>query len=230
VQSITSTEIPAHARTQTFVGDAKSQGSQTKFLSVEQQELAGRLLLTRRQLMERVASSLRPLFGAQILQVLIGVALIALGAQCWARNMDVPHRVVCGGILHVYGILVISQAALVFTKLKRIDYSKPVDEIRTRLDGVRAAYLRAGVIVGFVWWLMWIPVAVAVGFDAVLHPKSLVVSLIVGVIGLLVSVWLYWGVLTSQTDSAETWKMKFSSESIKAAYCALDEIESAQIR
>ncbi len=32
---------------------------------------------------------------------------------------------------------------------------------------------------------MWIPVCVAIGFDAVLHPNSLIVSLIVGVIGLV---------------------------------------------
>lgn len=227
VQSISSTEN--HAITQTFV-DAKLHADKTAIASVEQQELAGRLLLTRRRLLERVENSLRPLFRGQIIQVLIGVALIALGAQCWARNTAVPHRVVCGVILHVYGILVISQAALVYTRIKRIDYSKPVDEIRHKLDSVRSGYLRAGIIVGFVWWLMWIPVAVALGLDVVLLPNSLVPSLVVGVIGLLVSVWIYWRVLVSKTDSAKNWKRKLSGESIRTAYVALDEIEAAQIR
>ncbi len=141
VQSITSTDNPAFARTQAFVSDAKSQGNEATIASLEQQELAGRLLLTRRNLMDVSKARCDRCSADSFCKSLIGVALIALGVQCWARNTDVPHRVVCGAILHVYGILVISQAALVYTRLKRIDYSKPVDDIRTRLDGVRAAYL-----------------------------------------------------------------------------------------
>ncbi len=129
------------------------------------------MLLTRRQLMERVEKSLRPLFRGQVLQVLIGIALIVLGVQCWARNTQIPHRVVNGVILHVYGVIVISQALLVCTRIRRIDYSKSVVDIRSKLDSLRSGYLRAGVIIGFVWWLMWIPVVVALGFDAVLHPQ-----------------------------------------------------------
>ncbi len=227
VQSITSTDNPNLAPT--FASEAKSQGNEPTIASAEQQDLAGRLLLTRRQLMERVENSLRPMFSGQFLRALVGVALIALGVQCWAQNTGVPHRIVCGAILHAYGILVISQSALVYTKLKRIDYSKPVGDIRTRLDSVRVAYLRAGVIVGWVWWLMWIPVAVAFGFDIVLHPNCLVVSLIVGVIGLLASVWMIWRILTSKTDSAETWRRNLSGKSISTAYHELDEIERAQI-
>ena len=227
LQSITSTDNPNLART--FVSEANSLGNEATIASIQQQELAGRLLLTRRQLMERVENSLRPMFSGQFLRALVGVALIVLGVQCWVQNAGVPHRIVCGAILHGYGILVISQSALVYTKLKRIDYSKPVDDIRSMLDRMRAAYLRAGVIVGWAWWLMWIPVAVAFGFDIVLHPNCLVVSLIVGVIVLLVSAWMIWRVLTSKTDSAEIWKRKLSGKSISTAYLALDEIESAQI-
>lgn len=228
VQTITSTNDPAFAAT--VVGDVAAQDEGVAIASVHQQELVGRLLLTRRQLMGSIQNALRPLVRGQILQVLIGIALIGLGAQCWARNLQVPHRVICGLILHVYGIIVISQGALVYTRMKRLDYSKPVDDIRGKLDDVRAAYLRAGVIVGFVWWLMWIPVAVAAGLDAVLHPNCLVVSLVVGVIGLFVSSWLYWRVLKSKNDSAEKWKRSLSGVSISTAYQALEEIEGAKIR
>lgn len=198
--------------------------------NLSQQELAGRMLLTRRKLMDRVENSLRPLTSGQMLQVLIGIALILLGVSCWARNTQIPHRVVCGVILHVYGVIVISQALLVWTRIKRIDYSKSVDEIRSQLDSLRSGYLRAGIIIGFVWWLMWIPVAVAFGFDMVLHPNSLIVALVVGIIGFVVSVWIYLRVLRSANAASESWKRKLSGESIAAAYLALDEIESAQIR
>ena len=229
VQTITSTDNPAYART--VVGEAdRPAGEASAAGSLEQQELAGRLLLTRRQLMERIENSLRPLFRGQLLQILFGVALIVLGAQCWARNMHELHRVVCGVIVHVYGVLVIGSAANVCTKIKRIDYSKPVDDIRNRLDKVRAAYLRLGHFIGFPWWLMWIPVCVAIGFDAVLHPNSLNVSLLVGVVGLAVSEFFYARLLSTRNKSAEKWRMQFSGESIRAAFRSLEEIEQAQIQ
>ena len=118
----------------------------------------------------------------------------------------------------------------VVTRIYRIDYTKPVTEIRARLESVRAGYLRAGNLIGFVWWLMWIPVTVAIGFDAVLHPYSLVPSLIIGIVGWGVSLWLIRRVSRSDSPSAETWKRKLAGNSIKSAFLALEEIESAHIR
>jgi len=229
VQTITSTNDPSLAHT--VSQNAKAQNLvESENANLAQQELAGRMLLTRRQLMERVENSLRPLFRGQIIQVLIGVALIVLGAQCWAQNTQILHRVVNGVILHVYGVIVISQSALVCTRIRRIDFSKSVVDIRSKLNSVRSGYLRAGVIIGFVWWLMWIPVAVSLGFDIVLHPNSLIVSLVVGIVGFVVSLWLFYRVLRSSNTSAESWRRKLSGGSISAAYLALDEIENAQIR
>ncbi|MEZ6132630.1 MAG: serine/threonine-protein kinase [Planctomycetaceae bacterium] len=230
VQSITSNGNPGLAAT--VVNEPQHEDAPgTAAAGLAQQELAGRMLLTRRHLMERVERSLRTLFRWQLFQVVIGVALILLGVQCWAPNTQILRRVVNGVILHVYGVLVISQAALVCTRIRRIDYSESVVDIRSKLDSVRSGYLRAGVIVGFVWWLMWIPVAVAVGFDAVvIYRNSLVPSLIIGVVGLVVSLWLYWRVLRSANPASRLWKRKLAGQSIAAAYLALDEIENAGIR
>ncbi len=229
VQSITATSDPALART--IASDTRPQvDKETSTASLAQQELAGRMLLTRRQLMERVEKSLRPLFNGQLLQILLGIALIVLGAQCWARNTNVPHRVVSGAILHVYGVIVISQAALVCTRIRRIDYSKSLVDIRSKLDSVRSGYLRAGVLIGFIWWLMWIPASIAIGFDAVMYRNALIPSLVIGIVGFAASVWLYWRALRSENSSSEWWRTKLSGESLAAAYLALDEIENAQIR
>lgn len=229
VQSITSTNRSEIAPTVVHSVQRQHAG-ESDDANLAQQELAGRLLLTRRQLMERVEKSLRPLVLGQVVQILIGVALIVLGVQCWARNTQILYCVINGAILHVYGVVVIAQALLVITRIKRIDYSKPVVDIRSKLDSVRSGYLRSGMIIGFVWWLMWIPVAVAVGFDDVLHPYSLTVSLVVGTIGFGASIWLYMRVLKSASTSAESWRRRLSGESLAAAYLALDEIENAQIR
>ena len=234
VQTITSTDNPALAPTMVLDGvDPSSETSSAvspSTASLQQQELAARLLLSRRELMGRVRDSLRPLFRGQIIQILFGVCFIALGAQCWARNTDVPHRLVCGVIVHVYGVVMIAAAAAVCTKIKRIDYSEPVAAIRRKLDEVRKTYLRLGSLVGFPWWLMWIPVAVAAGFDFVMYPGCLIPSLAIGVIGLVVCYWLYIRTLRSESASAEKWRKQFAGESIANAYMTLGEIEQAQIQ
>lgn len=227
VQSITSTSRAAMAET---VARDVASSSQQSSVSMAEQELAGRLLLTRRQLMERVENSLRPLFRGQIVQLLVGIALVVLGAFCWTQNTYVPHRLACGLILHVYGVLVIAQSAMVCTRIRRIDYSKSVVDIRSKLDILQARYLNAATIIGFVWWLMWIPVAVALGFDIVLHPQALYLSLAVGGLGFLISAGLFWYVVRTGNPNSDAWRRKLSGGSINNAYLALEEIEQAQIR
>jgi serine/threonine-protein kinase len=98
------------------------------------------------------------------------------------------------------------------------------------LGRVQSAYLFFGAIVGFAWWLMWIPLCVAVGFEAVLHPNCLYASVVIGVVGLVVSEFLYVKVLKSDNESAEKWRRRLSGNSVTAAHHELDQIESAQIR
>ena len=227
--SIAAGDESTHTPTVSY--EASSQGDQASSTAdLTEQEIAGRMLLTRSQLMDRIKASLRPLLRWQVLQILVGIALIGIGAQCWARNTQVTHRVVNGAILHVYGVLVVAQALLVCTRLRRIDYSKPVAEIRTKLDSLRSGYLRTGFVIGHVWWLMWIPVAVSLGFDQVLHPNAFYLSLGVGLVGIAVSVWLHWLALRPGNLNADTWRKKLSGESIAAAYLTLDEIEKARIQ
>ncbi|MEM8681313.1 MAG: protein kinase [Planctomycetota bacterium] len=232
VESITSTDHPAVAPTMVY-GEPDTAAEPTPAAStayLQHQELAARLLLTRRELLDRVRTSLRPLFRGQLIQILIGVILIGLGAQCWARFPDIPHRLICGVIVHLYGILVIAAGAAVCTRINRIDYSEPVAEVHRRLDEVKRVYLRFGAIIGFPWWLMWIPVTVAAGFDLVLHPNCLIPSLVVGGAGIIGTYWLYRRVQRPDNPSAERWQKQFAGESIANAYLALREIEQAQVQ
>lgn len=234
VQTITSTNHPASVRTvigKTEIGETERSIDDSQLgSSVRDQELAGRLLLTRRQLMDRVEGALRPLFRWQLLLIIVGVVLVGLGAQCWARNTQIAHRLACGLIVHIYGVVVIGCSISVCTRIKRIDYSKPVDEVRKKLNDVRNMYLRVGPVIGFSWWLMWIPTAVALGFDVVLHPNSLFPSVIVGVIGVIASVWLFVRVQQARSESPDRWRKSLDGASITAADLALTEIEQAQIQ
>ena len=198
-------------------------------LSLQQQETAARLLLSRRDLMDRVRTSLRPLGKGQFVQIMIGIALIALGAQCWSRNTGVPHRLICGLIVHVYGVVMIGAAAHVLTRIGRMDYSKPVKQVREMLDRVRKAYLLSGPIVGVPWWLMWIPATVAIGFDPVLHPYCLWVSLAIGIPGFVITLWLLRRFAANMEGSDAAWQKSIIGESLSRAYMTLGEIERARI-
>ena len=230
VQSIASTSSTESALAPTVVYDGSPQpNSPNSSAALADQELAGRMLLTRRQLMERVEACLQPLFRGQVLQILVGVGLIVLGAQCWARNTQVPGRLLNGLILHAYGIAVIVQSALVCSRIRRIDYTESLADIRGKLDTLRTGYQRSAVIIGFAWWLMWIPVAVCIGFDMVLLPQALWVSLIVGLLGFGISCWFYYRAHNAANASDNFRKSKLSGEGIASAYLALEEIEKAQI-
>ncbi|MCC9602340.1 serine/threonine protein kinase [Stieleria sp. JC731] len=197
---------------------------------LKHQTLAAQLFLTRRELMERVKATLRPLFRWQLVQIFVGVLIIVLGAQCWARNTHVMPRLICGVTLHVYGMLVIAAGAAVCTRLNRIDYSEPVEEIGNKLGIARDMYLKVGAVVGFPWWLMWIPATVALGFDIVLEPNSFIPSLILGAIGVVVSYWLYLRVQRDSYPTSNAWRKRFAGQSFADAYSLLDEIDQAQIR
>lgn len=229
VHSITSTENPASTNT-VICETERSAVEPQAASSVQQQELAGRLLLTRRQLMDRVKHSLRPLSRWQVVQIFCGVALIAVGAKCWAPDPGNTARLVNGVITHVYGVALIACAVNVLVRIKRIDYSKPVQEVRNGLDNLRRIYVLLGPMVGFPWWLMWIPVAVSIGFEFVLYPTCLIPSLVIGVVGLVLSVWLYTKAMRSTSASAEKWKSNSAGPSINAAELALREIEQASIQ
>ncbi len=235
VQIITSTvrsaPAPTEALNEVSEQSANAAEVQSSTSSLQHQELAARLLLSRNELMDRVKTSLRPLVQGQVIQILIGIAFIALGAQCWARNTHIQHRMICGIIVHVYGVVMIIAAGAVSSKIARIDYTEPVDRIRRRLDQVKNTYLAFGSVVGFPWWLMWLPVAVAAGFDIVVtEPNALIPSLIAGGIGLVISYWLYLRVQLSGKASAAEWRKRFAGKSITNAYLALTRIEQAQIQ
>lgn len=216
----------------TLVNEAvpQTRGSQASPVAAELQGSAARLLLDRRNLMQQVKSALGPLVRWQFLQILVGIALIALGAYCWTQNTRVPHRLVSGFIIHVYGIAFMAAAIAVISRIKSIDYAEPVDAVRAKVARARELYLRLSPLIGFPWWLMWIPMGIAAGFDEITHPNSLVPSLLVGAVGLAVSPWLYFRVQQASRANSQAWKSNFSGASFRNAVQLLDEIKRLGIR
>lgn len=203
--------------------------NESTFSHVRRQEMAARLLVLRRELMSRIENSLRPLFWGQIIQMLIGIGFIAWGVSFWAPNRHIPHRLAAGISLHVYGVLLVISAALVCTKIKRFDYSKPIDAVRTQLDRVRSTYIRTGSSVGLIWWVLWIPAFIALGIDAIALPVVFWGSLGIGVAGIFATIAIYRWICKSSESSANVWSQRLAGESLNNAYIALDEMIETEI-
>ncbi|MEO1618954.1 MAG: serine/threonine-protein kinase, partial [Planctomycetota bacterium] len=238
LQSIAETNDPALAVTETTsraafpserTFETRSQ-SRNSAADLDHQASAARLLLTRRNLMDRVRKSLGPLCRWQVIQIMFGVGFIALGAACWARNTDVPHRLVSGVALHVFGVSWIAAAAGVLTRVKRVDYSLPSDAVREGISGARDLYLRVSLLIGFPWWLMWIPLAIAMGFDAMMYPGALLPSLAIGIVGWAVSLWIYFRTVNSKHSDLEMRKRNIAGSSFSNALKLLDEMVESGIR
>jgi serine/threonine-protein kinase len=89
--------------------------------------------------------------------------------------------------------------------------------------------LRFGAFLGFAWWLLWIPLAVAVGVDAVVYPPALWISASIGIVGLVLSSIAFARFLRSENQSADQWRRTLAGESLRAAYLALQEFVDANI-
>jgi serine/threonine-protein kinase len=229
VESITSEHASEPAPTIDLEDAPARRSGDSRQSNLQQQEMAGRLLLLRRQLMERVQQSLRPLYWGQIAQMLFGVGFTAIGVHCWVNHQEQFHRIVSGAILHGYGILMILAAGMICMRIKRLDYLKPVGEVRDQLDRIGLSYLRYGGWLGLAWWLLWIPLAVAIGLDGVVYPIALWISLGVGTIGLAISILFYRKLLRSEDAFAQRWRRALSSESLRNAHRELDEITTAGV-
>ena len=188
-------------------------------------ELAARTLLTRRELFGGVERALRPLFRWQIIQIIVGVSLIGLGAYGWAPNIDVLHRLVSGLIVHVYGVVYIIIAIVMMVRIKRVEQSRSLDEMRTRVGDARRWYLGTGPLLGFPWCWMWIPVSIAAGFHPMMQRRALIPSLVVGIVGFVICWWLNSRVQREGRPNSVQWKTRLAGKCFRDASQQIDEIQ-----
>ena len=138
----------------------------------------------------RVRRGLWPLFWGQIALIAFGAVLIIMAAMYWSANRNVPHRLITGIIIHVYGAIVIMMAGITLGRLSRIDYQQSVVVIQQRLAELRRWYIFAGAMTGLPWWLLWLPFVHVVfglfGADMLGNVSTLFIwsNVAVGVLGL----------------------------------------------
>lgn len=161
-----------------------------------QQQNAMQFQLLREKRIDKMKSSLRPLLWGQIIQILFGAWMILIGVDVWASHREVPHLLIAGLVMHVYGVATVIAGGVVCSGIAGIDHTAPVLELQRRLARLRRNYVISGMCVGLPWWVMWVPFIMtlamsATGIDiyAVADASSplanwLNISLAVGVLGL----------------------------------------------
>ncbi len=149
------------------------------------------LLQFREGRMRQLRTKLWPLYGGQIVQGLFGTAVVLVGVATWARHWDLVHLRVAGLLLHVYGVLAIIASARTIALIYRIDYAAPVVAIQRQLGELRRWYVLSSTVIGLPWWLLWMPIMMALlalaGIDMWQRaPQIFVMGTAIGVAGLLV--------------------------------------------
>lgn len=134
---------------------------QTLGRQLERQEAIQLELLRERKLVN-ARGSLRPLWRGQAVQLLLGIGLIALGIACWSRNTDIPALFAAGIAVHVFGVANLVLAGITLGGIAGIDYSAPVMAIQNQHARLLRRYLLNSYVCGFGWWLMWMPITLAV--------------------------------------------------------------------
>lgn len=193
------------------------------------QELSARLLLARRQLMEKVEQALRPLFWGQIIQMLLGIVCIAIGVYGWTRDTQVPQQLISGIVIHIYGVGLILSAGVTCSKIRRMDSSQPTADVKQSLTEIRRHYLVSGAVIGLAWWFLWIPFCIALGATPLMQPTTLWICLAIGVCGFIPSLFLYGKLLKSKSPWARARVRELVGESLTIATQRLEEIEKAQV-
>jgi uncharacterized membrane protein len=96
----------------------------------------------------------------QIGQIAVGALIILFVAGLWARLPTDPIVLLCGVLLHLYGIAAIAVAGRAIDYVRAIDFDKPVLESQLSLARAEKALVVSRLVAGQPWWFLWIAVAV----------------------------------------------------------------------
>jgi hypothetical protein len=109
--------------------------------------------------LDRMRSGLRPLVWGQAIQLVFGLLFAVMAGVFWTTHAHVTHLLVCGLLVHAYGLLLIVFAVRALYLIRCLDYSTPVLAIQRRLADLRAWRVHVEAPVNAVLGcFIWIPV------------------------------------------------------------------------
>lgn len=194
---------------------------------LQQNRLQFELLRERR--LDQARRNLRPLIYGQGMQILLGIGLIVLGVACWSRNPDTMTLFVTGIAVHVFGVLNIILAGATIGQAAKIDDSAPVMTIQKQHLRLLRTYQLNSTLCGFGWWLMWMPVTMAVagipGIDLARQaPPFLWSGIAVSVVG-AIGTWLYFRRSSRRAEADGNTQVGDGADSIRRNLRLIEELE-----
>lgn len=108
----------------------------------------------------RTRASLRalwPLAFGQVVQFLLGAALIIFAATYWSSNLDRTHLLACGLFLHATGIWMAASAGYELSLLGGLRWTMPVLDLQRRLAQLRHWRTRNSVMFAWIGCFAWVP-------------------------------------------------------------------------
>jgi len=180
---------------------------------------------------ERLKSSLQPLFWGQILQLLFGIAAILTGVWLWTTFALITVVFALGIIVHIYGVATIIASGIVLALITRNDRSLPVLELQQRVLQLRKASIISAAVAGLPWWLLWAvpPTVLIVLAQSNGQPLPLGVWswFAFGIAGLLATWWLYgWSRRPGREALAKRFDDVAAGTSLRKAQAELDALRA----
>ena len=145
--------------------------------------------------LDKSRRALRALGWGQALHCLLWIGLVAIVAPFWIEHRHVPHLLVAGLALHVYGVATIWAGATQLLLIGRTYYTAPVVIFQRRLAELQRFRVVSSLALGLPWWILWVVATVVgakwwLGVDFYAQsPGWIQVAMGIGGAGLVLSVW-----------------------------------------
>ena len=170
----------------------------TAWAQLEQRTAAIEALVIREQQARQLRKSRRALSGLSwgtSIEIVVWIGIVAIVAPFWIEHRHVPHLLLAGLVLHIYGVSTIVASVVQLLLIGRMYCTAPVVVYQRRLAELRRFRVVCTVALILPWWVLWIPAIIVAakkltGIDLYAHaPGWIHANLAFGVVAMAVSVW-----------------------------------------
>ena len=132
--------------------------------------------------------------AGQAIQAVLSVMAIAVAAPFWIQHRHIPHLLIAGLTLHIYGVAMVCSCVLQIVLIGRIYYTGSVVMCQRRTLEFQRLRVLSSLALGLPWWILWIPVTMVVAerfMGADLYRASagwIQLSLVIGLCGIATSI------------------------------------------
>jgi hypothetical protein len=145
---------------------------------------------------DRARSALRRLSWGQTFAAALWLAVAVFAGRFWAEHRATLHLLVGGLALHVYAVAGIISGIVQVSWIAGIDHAAPVVALQRRLATLRRVRIWSQLVLGLPMWMLWVVITM-VGAKRLLDidlyalaPGWIHVSLLIGAVGIALSLWL----------------------------------------